>query len=74
MGFHSLLNWMENRKAAAEFCSHLHSDHCRALRFEECTEARGSVDKGSTGELWDGCVVGCRKLFSCPDDGCVGPL
>lgn len=25
----------------------------RVLCFDECTEARGSVDKGSAGESWD---------------------
>lgn len=74
MGFHFLCSEFEDRKAAAGSFAHVCIQIIAgfsALKNERKPGAQ--FDKGSAGELRDA-IVGCRKLFSCPDDGCDEPL
>lgn len=64
----------ENRKVAAGSFA-LVCIHIIAMFFALMNERKpgAQFDTDSAGKLRDA-VVGCRKLFSCPDDGCDGPL
>lgn len=64
----------ENRKVAAGSFA-LVCIQIIAMFFALMNERKpgAQFDMDSAGKLRDA-VVGCRKLFSCPDDGCDGPL
>ena len=64
----------ENRKAAAgSFALDCIQIIAMFFALKDEWKPGAQFDKDSAGKLQDA-VVGCRKLFSCPDDGCDGPL